>query len=75
MAYDISPDVGLRYWNLTPREFVMIAEGHIERTEREWYRTAWLAAHMLSPYRKQGQPPPKPHKLLGWDSPMGSRRR
>jgi hypothetical protein len=63
------------FWDLSPESLAMIAEGHITRTERDWYRSAWMAVHFLSPYRKKGKKAPKPHELLGWPSPKGPRKR
>jgi hypothetical protein len=75
LAYEISPETGLRFWDVTPETFAMIADGYIARSEREWYRAAWVVAHLMSPHLKKGAPALKPHKLLGWDSPSGPRRR
>lgn len=63
MAFEVSPDVGLAFWNLTLEEFAAIANGYWLRQGREWYRTAWLASYVLSGL--VGKKAPKPEKLLG----------
>ena len=63
LAAEISPTVGLRYWDLDPDTLGVLLHGHAVRQARSWYRTAWLASHILSGL--VGKKAPKPERLLG----------
>jgi hypothetical protein len=62
LAFDISPNVGLRFWTFTPFQFGQIVAGWQAREDAEWYRVAWMTAHMLAPWSKKTL---KPETLLG----------
>jgi hypothetical protein len=62
LAFEISPEVGLRYGSLTPDEFGQIVDGYQRRNDRAWERTAWLVSHLLGAWVEK---PPTPDTLLG----------
>lgn len=49
-ALNLQPD---EFWSLTFAEFNLMIEGYKWREEREWERTAQLAAWIMSPHTKK----------------------
>lgn len=45
-----------QFWDMTPREFVLVLAGFLEREEMEWDRTAWLAAFLGNHWRGKNTP-------------------
>lgn len=48
MAYECLGLLPFQFWMLTPAEFDKMMQGYSRREEREWERTAWLAAHIVN---------------------------
>ena len=68
-ALNLKPD---EFWDLTFAEFNLMVEGYKWREEREWERTAQLAAWLLSPHTKKKI---TADKLLGKDKRKHKRKR
>ena len=68
-------DLGLTprgFWELTPREFLLMAE-HRERMEsNHWKRVRWLASIIVNINRPKGRPAITPEKLLPLVSDRGT---
>lgn len=62
MAWEISPDLGLRIWtDFDNEQIARIFEAHQKRVDEEWFRTAWLASNILNAWGAKTTP----EKLLG----------
>lgn len=54
------------FWDCTPREFDNRVKGFQMKEEREWQRTAQLAAWIMSPHTKRGVDPKKLYNPKGF---------
>jgi hypothetical protein len=60
---------GDEFWEMSPGDFKKTYHAYLVREDRLWFRTAWLASHLMAPHLKGGKAP-KIDKLLGRNWPF-----
>jgi hypothetical protein len=62
LAWEIGPEIGLTFWDLTPEQFALAADAYRRTQYDEWYRTAWMVCYLLKPWSKKDL---KPESFIG----------